>query len=89
MQVDTSLETLVAWQLTLLGTVMILAIALAYDQLKLRLDQAARERQLIMDAIAHIEALAGWQTYYQDMDEAKRERLRVYVEQKISERKFS
>jgi hypothetical protein len=89
MQVNTSWETLVAWQLTLLGTVVILTVALAYDQLKLRLDQAARERQLLMDAVAHIEALTSWQTYYQDMDDAKRERLRVYVEQKINERKFS
>lgn len=89
MQVNTSWETLVAWQLTLLGTVITLAVALAYDQLKLRLDQAARERRRIMDTVAHIEALTSWQTYYQDMDEAKRERLRKYVEERVNERMFS
>lgn len=74
--------------LFVLGFVLVLAVVIATGRILERLDRAARERQAMMDAIAHLEAHVTWLTGNSPLTDAQRDGLRRAVERQIDFRKF-
>lgn len=71
-----------------LGFVLVLTVVIATGRILERLDRAARERQAMMDAIAHLEAHVTWLSGSSPLTDAQRDGLRRAVERQIDYRKF-